>query len=274
MEAGTILSADVLDIIFDNRNKDYGAYDLRKHYQQRLTKSLIITLLFVVLICITYLLLGSMKTGNSNKLLGGPEVTLDKVKPLDKKQDIVVPPLPKQVTPPAVKMRQFTLPLIVDNPPENERPPEQSTLETAKIGNVNTDGGDDKQIEGPPVEEAKGIADAPKKKVEDDSIFRRVEIESEYPGGLKAWSAFVYRNLVYPQDAIDIEKEGTVQVQFIVDKEGNVSGVIAISGPEELRAPGVAVIKKSGKWSPAIQNGNKVKSYKIQPITFRLAKEG
>src|SRR5450432_1939170 len=87
MEAGTILSADVLDIIFDNRNKDYGAYDLRKHYQQRLTKSLIVTLLFVVLICITYLLLGSMKTGNSNKLLAGPEVTLDKVKPMDKKKD-------------------------------------------------------------------------------------------------------------------------------------------------------------------------------------------
>ncbi|HMC85584.1 MAG TPA: energy transducer TonB, partial [Chitinophagaceae bacterium] len=251
MEAGTILSADVLDIIFDNRNKDYGAYDLRKHYQQRLMKSLIVTLLFVVLICITYLLLGSMKTGNSNKLLAGPEVTLDKVKPMDKKQDIVVPPLPKQVTPPAIKMQQFTKPLIVDNPPENERPPEQSALETAKIGPVTTNGADDKGIEGPPVDEAKGIVDPPKKKDEGETIFTRVEIESQYPGGLKVWAAFVYRNLVYPQEAIDNEKEGTVQVQFIVDKEGNVSDVIAISGPEELRASGVAVIKKSGKWSPA-----------------------
>ena len=66
------------------------------------------------------------------------------------------------------------------------------------------------------------------------------------------------------------EIQGTVVVQFIVDKEGNVSDVEAISGPNELREEAVRVIKKSGKWTPAIQNGRQVKSYKKQPIKFRL----
>jgi protein TonB len=57
-------------------------------------------------------------------------------------------------------------------------------------------------------------------------------------------------------------------VQFIVDKEGNVSEVHGISGPNELRAIAETVIMKSGKWKPAIQNGRQVKSYKAQPITF------
>ena len=59
-------------------------------------------------------------------------------------------------------------------------------------------------------------------------------------------------------------------VQFIVDKAGTVSDVEAISGPQELRDEAVRVIKKSGKWTPAVQNGRQVKSYKKQPITFKL----
>jgi periplasmic protein TonB len=97
-----------------------------------------------------------------------------------------------------------------------------------------------------------------------------VEIESQYPGGLNAWAAYLNRNLSYPPDAVEKEVQGTVIIQFIVDILGNVSDVNAISGPEELRAAAVSVIKKSGKWTAAIQNGQKVKSYKKQPVVFRL----
>ena len=63
----------------------------------------------------------------------------------------------------------------------------------------------------------------------------------------------------------DNEIQGAVVVQFIVDKGGMVSDVEAISGPQELRDEAVRVIKKSGKWTPAVQNGRQVKSYKKQP---------
>jgi len=97
-----------------------------------------------------------------------------------------------------------------------------------------------------------------------------VEIESDYPGGASAWQRYLNKNLRYPQEAIDGEIQGTVVVQFIVDKAGNVSDVDAISGPKELRDEAVRVIKKSGSWTPAVQNGRQVKSYKKQPIVFRL----
>jgi len=80
--------------------------------------------------------------------------------------------------------------------------------------------------------------------------------------------------LKYPQEAQDNEIQGAVVVQFIVDKGGMVSDVEAISGPQELRDEAVRVIKKSGKWTPAVQNGRQVKSYKKQPIVFRLETEG
>ena len=90
---------------------------------------------------------------------------------------------------------------------------------------------------------------------------------------MAAWSRFLNKYLRYPQEAQDQGVQGMVVVQFIVDREGNVSDVEAVSGPMELRAEAVRVIKKSGKWTPAIQNGNKVRSYKKQPIVFRLASE-
>lgn len=80
----------------------------------------------------------------------------------------------------------------------------------------------------------------------------------------------VRRNLNYPDNARDKEVQGTVEVQFIVDTLGRVSGVVAISGPDELRAEAVRVISKSGKWTPALHNGKRVKSYKRQSIVFRI----
>ena len=71
------------------------------------------------------------------------------------------------------------------------------------------------------------------------------------------------------------EIQGTVMVQFIVDKDGHISDVEAISGPEKggLKEEAVRVIKKSGQWTPAVQNGRYVKSYKRQPVTFQIPTE-
>jgi protein TonB len=173
-------------------------------------------------------------------------------------------------------MAKFTPPKIVPDKevkPE-EKPPEQEKLEDTKIGTVNQEGVKDDGIAAPPVSDAgKGVVEAPKKDDEDyDKTFTKVEIESEFPGGAAAWLRYLNKNLRYPDDAVNNEIQGTVVVQFIVDKEGNVSDVQAISGPDNggLREEAVRVIKKSGKWTPAVQNGRQVKSYKKQPIVFKL----
>jgi protein TonB len=278
MEVNKILSADVLDIIFEGRNKEYGAYDLRKTYNRRLITSLLMVGALCLLLFIGYLVSALLENKSENKNVVVQDVQLEEIKQEEKKEEPPPPPPPKPPEPPKVEMAKFTPPKIVkdEEVKEEEKPPEVEKLEDTKIGTMNQEGQKDEGIVAPPVEDGgKGVVEAPKKDDEDwDKTFTKVEIESEYPGGAAAWQRYLNRNLRYPQEAIDNEVQGAVVVQFIVDKEGNVSEVEAISGPNELRAEAVRVIKKSGKWTPAVQNGRQVKSYKKQPIVFRLESEG
>ena len=278
MEVNKILSADVLDIIFEGRNKDYGAYELRKTYNKRMVTSLVIVAAIIALLFIGYFVSALLEDKQETKTVQVNDVQLEEIKQEEKKEEPPPPPPPKPPEPPKVEMAKFTPPKIVkdEEVKEDEKPPEVEKLEETKIGTMNQEGQKDEGIVAPPVEDAgKGVVEAPKKDDEDwDKTFTKVEIESEYPGGAAAWQRYLNRNLRYPQEAIDNEVQGAVVVQFIVDKEGNVSDVEAISGPQELRAEAVRVIKKSGKWTPAVQNGRQVKSYKKQPIVFRLESEG
>lgn len=273
MEVNKILSADILDIIFEGRNKEYGAYELRKTYNRRLTLALVCTAALIGLLFLGYVLANTIAASGKKDLVVN-DVQLEDVKTEEKKEEPPPPPPPKPPEPPKVEMAKFTPPKIVkdEEVKEEEKPPEVEKLEETKIGTVNQEGVKDEGIVAPPVEDAgKGVVEAPKKDDEDyDKTFTKVEIESEYPGGSAAWLRYLNKSLQYPQEASDQEISGTVVVMFVVDKEGVVSSVEAISGPNELRDEAVRVIKKSGKWTPAVQNGRQVKSYKKQPIVFKL----
>ncbi len=271
MDANKILNADILDIIFEGRNKEYGAYELRKSYNRRLIRALIGTAAVILLLFIGYFVSG-MKFGPKKAGVIVQDVQLEDVKEERKEPP---PPPPPKVEPPKVEMAKFTPPKIVpdDKVKEEEKPPVVEKLEDTKIGTVNQEGIKDEGITAPPVSDAgKGVVEAPKDNEDYDRTFTKVEIESLYPGGPAAWLRYLNKNLRFPDEAVNNEISGTVVVQFIVDKEGNVSDVEAISGPENggLREEAVRVIKKSGKWTPAVQNGRQVKSYKKQPIVFKM----
>ena len=272
MEVNKILNADILDIIFEGKNKEYGAYELRKTYNKRLIRALMGTAIVILLLFIGYFV-SNLNDGKKAKAVVVQDVQLEDVQ--EEKKNEPPPPPPPKVEPPKVEMAKFTPPKIVkDNEvKEEEKPPEQEKLDDTKIGAVNQEGVKDDGITAPPVDAGKGVVEAPKKDDEDyDKTFTKVEIESEYPGGPAAWLRYLNKNFRYPDEAVNNDIQGTVVVQFIVDKEGNVSDVQAISGPDQggLREEAVRVIKKSGKWTPAVQNGRQVKSYKKQPIVFKL----
>jgi protein TonB len=275
MDVNKILNADVLDIIFDGRNKDYGAYELRKTYNKRLAMALITLGALILLLFVGYVLAGVIGNNNKKQQMVVQDVQLEDVK--EEKKNEPPPPPPPKVEPPKVEMAKFTPPKIVkdEQVKEEEKPPEQEKLEDTKIGTQNQEGVKDEGIVAP-VDQGKGVVEAPKKDETDyDQTFTKVEIESDYPGGAGAWARYLNKTLHYPDEAVNNEIQGQVIVQFIVDKEGNVSNVEAISGPTDggLRDEAVRVIKKSGKWTPAVQNGRQVKSYKKQPIQFKLASE-
>ena len=103
-----------------------------------------------------------------------------------------------------------------------------------------------------------------------DMIFVKVEVESAFPGGLAAWGSFLQQHLSYPKKAVKKNVQGTVILQFIVNENGTVEDIQAISGPELLREAAVKALKATPNWIPAKYNGRNVKSYKKQPVTFRI----
>lgn len=97
-----------------------------------------------------------------------------------------------------------------------------------------------------------------------------IEIESEFPGGSQAWFKFLNTHLTYPPKAVRKRIEGTVVLQFIVNKNGSISDLKALSGDPLLAEAALKAMEDSPRWRPATQNGKLVKSYKKQPIVFRL----
>ena len=272
MDVNKILNADILDIIFDGRNKDYGAYDLRKSYNKRLKIAVISTVTVCLLLLGGFLLAGTIGNGKKKQQMIVQDVELQDVK--EQKKDEPPPPPPPPKEPPKVEMAKFTPPKIVkdEEVKKEDKPPEQEKLEDTKIGTVNQEGQKDEGITAPPVDQGKGVVETPKND-DENTIFTKVEIESQFQGGEAAWTRFLLKNFHYPDDAVNSEIQGTVEVKFVVDKDGNVSDVQAINGPTEggLREEAVRVIKKSsGMWTAAVQNGRHVKSYKKQPIQFKL----
>ena len=277
MDINKIMSADILDIIFEGKNKEYGAYELRKTYNHRIIIA-IVAMVAVCLLLIIGQLIAKSSDGDMTKILV-KDVQLEDVKKDEKKAEPPPPPPPPKPEPPKVEITKFTPPKIVKDEEVKEPPPVVEKLEDTKIGTINQEGKKDDNIPAPPVETGTGVVE-PKKVEEDyDKVFTKVEKEASFPGGQSAWVKYLERNLnanVAADDGAPAGKSYPVRVQFIVDKEGNISDVKAIEVPKECPSCGpeaVKVIKKGPKWSPAVQNGRNVIYMANQQITFQVNEE-
>lgn len=271
MEVNKILSADILDIVFEGRNKDYGAYLLRRTYSERIRIALIITLATVAAVLLISFL---TKQGEDDaSRIKQTEMTIQEIKQEEKEPPPPPPPPPPKQEPPKVEMKQFTPPIIKKDEEVEKPPPPQEELKEAKIDVVNQEGIKDEGIVQPVVDGGTQIVE---EKVNDNMIFEKVEIEASFPGGEAKWRQYLERNLSSFNPADEGAPAGTytTYVQFVVDKEGNISDVRALTnhgyGMEEAA---IRVIKKGPKWNPAIQNQRQVKAYRKQPITFRVEEQ-
>ena len=102
-------------------------------------------------------------------------------------------------------------------------------------------------------------------------VYSQVENNARFPGGQNAWREYLIKNLHYPAAAEKKELQGQVVVAFVVKKDGSLTDIHALSGPVELRPASIQVIRNSGKWIPASNNGLLVESYTKQPIIYKLA---
>lgn len=270
MEANKILQADILDLVFEDRNKEYGAYQLRKTYNKRIITALIITASVALLALIGSILASEMKASTDD--LEIKEVTIQDIKQEEEIKELPPPPPPKPPDPPKIEMKQFTPPKIVEDEKVEEPPPAQEELKEAKIDVVNQEGIKDDGIVMPiEIDEGKQIIE--EKKEDPNQIFEKVEVEAKFDGGESAWKRFLERNL-NPNTPVDNGAPigvYTVYVQFVVSKDGSISDVRALtSHGYGMEQEAVRVIKKGPKWIPAIQNGRQVNAYRKQPITFQV----
>jgi len=187
MDANKILSTELIDLIFEGRNKSYGAYELRTGYNKRLRVSLIITTAIALLILLASFI-SSLDLGLKKGQVQIKEVQLEEIK--EDQPEPPPPPPPKPPEPPKVEMAKFTPPKVVkdEEVKEEEKPPEIEKLEDTKIGTVNQEGTKDEGIVAPPVEST--VVEAPPQE-DFDKVFQKVEIDAEFPGGANGWTRYV-----------------------------------------------------------------------------------
>jgi periplasmic protein TonB len=270
MQSNNILSAPLIDIIFDGRNKDYGAYELRKKYNQRIRKALFITGLVVTLTFGTVVLASTFKKNDPNYVIG-PGMTIQSIQDEKPPEKLPEPEKPKPVEPEA-RTEQFTQLEIVEQP--ETPPPSQTELETAKIDTEKRDGKeDDGTVDPPPpdIDNGTGIIDIQPKEPEGPA--ERVDIDAKFDGN---WKRFLETNLNADVPVHNSAPAGrySVIIRFVVDVDGTISNIEPLTkhgyGLEE---EGIRVIKKSKKWEPAFLNGTHIKAYKRQVITFDVLEE-
>ncbi len=269
MEANKILSADILDILFEGKNKEYGAYNLRKTYNKRMRNAMLITLALALLIFLFALLATALKPKEQIEFVV-KDMSLSEAKKEEKKPEPPPPP-PKLPPPPKIETIKFTPPKIVkDNEVKpDEKPPENKDLEDTKIDVKSQEGEKDNGIVAPAVSD-KGSGVVEVKENEDEKIFQKVEVEAAFPGGDAGWHNYLTKNLNAQIAADNGAPEGTYTaiVRFVVSRDGSISDVTCEKDPGYgVCEEAIRVIKKTKNWTPAIQNGRNVNAYRRQPIS-------
>jgi protein TonB len=268
METNKILNANVLDIIFDGKNKQYGAYDLRVSYNTRIRKSLLITGSVALLFFFCSAFANFIGKGKKDSI----EVIDTQMAKLKQEPPAPVVPPPPVTPPPVVEPNQvrFTPPVIVKDDvvkPEDKiediNDNQAISTETKVTDNTN-------QIVQAPIDEPKGTGavEVLNKGEDENKIFVKVEKEAAFDGD---WNSFLKKNLDATTPGNNDAPEGTytVVVKFVVSKDGSLSDIMCESDPGYgICKEAIRVIKKSKKWNPALQNANVVNAYRRQPITF------
>lgn len=274
METNKILGADFLDILFEGKNKEYGAYELRKTYNRRIRTSLLVTIGLVIVLFLASFIAKKMEEKEAAVPMVVKDLELEQVKPDEPPPP--PPPPPKLPPPPPIKTIQFTPPKVVKDEEVIKPPPEVKELEEAKVDVKTVEGEKDLGVVAPPIEDAGKAIEAPPAKEEDeDKVFTKVEIEASFPGGEGAWRNYVSKAINNNIDELtEAGESGQCRVRFIVDKEGNVSDVEAITMKgTKLAEVAVNAIRKGPKWKPAQQNGRFVKAFREQPIQFKIEEQ-
>ena len=268
MKPDKILQTDMLDILFENRNKAYGAYVLRKDYNGRLFKATGIMVGMVFLfIAFNYWKSDSPTPSILSAINIPPDVIIDKL-------EIIDPPTVDPPKPPA--SIQYTTPVFSDNVAATI--PEITELDNdVQIGTQNIDGppASESPLSPPPSESTGSIIEPKAPEEKEPTVYFSPQVMPEYPGGETAMRRFLQRNLRFDFEGQEPGSRVMIKCRFVVDKEGKVTAIeiIQSGGQPEYDKEVTRVVTKMPSWKPGFQNGKSVAVYFTLPVVVEVPEQ-
>jgi protein TonB len=248
-----------LDIVFEGRNKLYGAYDLRLQNPKTTLRALIIGALIFSFLLSTPLLARLIPDRSADDEALDKKIVTIKLPPKEIPKDLPPPPPP----PPKIDQVKFVKPVVAKAEEVVEEPPKIKEIVDKKLGDETIKGDPDAPLTVEPV--GNGPADV----VEDNTIYNTagIEVKPDFPGGIEKFYKFIANNYRTPEEE---GLKGRVFVTFVVEKDGSLTDIKVVrdigygTGKEAIR-----VLKSSPRWNAGEQNGKKVRVLYSLPITIQ-----
>jgi protein TonB len=259
-----------LELVFTNRNKNYGAFELRQHYGVTMVKAMAIAFTTVVAASLIY------------------TFVLKQPKDVDTAIIVELPPLPQLAKPPkkidkpaelkpaaakqhpAAPSIKYTAFKVTPNEVTTNLP-KIDELNNKDIASVTTEGkgGKEQMIDQAPVDiGSTGV----EPKANDTKEYINVEVMPQPVGGVEAWAKFLNKNLRFPPAAQEAAIGGRVIVSFVIEKDGRLTDITIVRGAGYgMDEEAVRVLKLAKPWKPGIQNGNPVRVRYSIPMNFQLS---
>lgn len=258
-----ILNNQWLEIVFEGRNKVYGAYELRKSVTKNSVKALIIGTIVFALAVSAPLIISLLPDSSSNDDTLNVKITTVKMPPKEKPKDNLPPPPPP---PPKVDQVKFVKPVVAKAEDVVEEIVVVKDIKDKKIGAETIKGDPDAVLTVEPV--GTGTAAVVE---EDNTVYNTagIEVKPDFPGGMDKFYAYVAKNYQTPEEE---GLKGKVYVTFVVEKDGSLTDIKVLrdigygTGKEAIR-----VLTKAPRWNPGEQNGKKVRCTFSLPINIQSA---
>lgn len=265
-----------VDLVFESKNKEYGAYKLRKNTGKRNVTAMVIVFVTIIAIWVGVMTKVAIENSMKSKVAIETDVELSKLAQkkeakVERKEPVKVEQEQKVVE--KVKSSvKFTAPEIKkdeDVKPEDELKSQDDLAKTnTAIGSFDVKGNDEAAGE---VLKAKEVIAEEAPKVEEQKVFDVVEQMPSFPGGTGALFEYLSKHIKYPVVAEENGIQGRVIVTFVVERDGSVTDVrVAKSVDPSLDKEAVRVVSGMPRWIPGKQNGSAVRVKYTVPVTFRL----
>ena len=263
-----LLKKQWLEIVFEGRNKSYGAYELRKKNTTTTLRALLIGgVIFSLAIATPRIMELFEGLGQDDDIALDTKITTVKLPPKEKPKENLPPPPPP---PPKVDQVKFVKPVVAKTEEVTEEPPKVEEIKDKNLGKEDIKGDPNAELTVEPP------GDGPKQVEvveEDNNLYNSagVEVKPEFPGGIDKFYKYVQNNFEQPDD--ENFPGGRLIVSFVVEKDGSLTDIKVRDIGFGTKAAAEKLLRKCPRWTPAVQNGKNVRCSYTLPILLQANSE-